>query len=46
MKAFRVTITVLVVAESLDEAASHAVEAVRDPEAWLRIAIEELDDEG
>jgi hypothetical protein len=46
VRAFRVTITVLVVAESFDEAASRAAEAVRDPDAWLRVAIEGVNDEG
>ncbi len=46
MKAFRVTITVLVVAESLAEAATRAADVVGDPDSWLRTAIEEVDGEG
>lgn len=46
MKAFRVTITVLVIAENLAEAVARAADAVRDPDTWLRTAIEEVDGEG
>ena len=39
-KRFRVTVTVVVAADSVDDAASRAAEVVSDPDAWLRIVIE------
>ena len=45
-KRFRVTVTVVVAADSVDDAASRAAEGVSDPDAWLRIVIETENAEG
>ncbi len=45
-KRFRVTVTVVVAADSVDDAASRAAEIVSDPDAWLRIVIETEDADG
>ncbi len=45
-KRFRVTVTVVVAADSVDDAASRAAEVVSNPDAWLRIVIETEHAEG
>lgn len=45
-KRFRVTVTVVVAADSVDGAASLAAEVMSDPDAWVRIVIETENAEG
>jgi len=45
VRAFWVTVTVVVAAERIEHAVSMATEVVGDPNAWVRVVVEEVDGE-